>query len=127
MQPPSRLNDAIREWAQAIGPEQIGLDADALAVAGTATFATTRTVQAILRPANLEEVQDVVRIANRFRVPIHPVCERQELGLRLAGSGGRTASSSISSRLNRIVAFDEDLAYVTIEPGVTQRQLHELP
>src|SRR4030095_17003422 len=28
-------------------------------------------------------------------------------------------------RLNRIVAFDEDLAYVTIEPGVTQGQLYE--
>jgi 4-cresol dehydrogenase (hydroxylating) len=27
-------------------------------------------------------------------------------------------------RLNRILEFDEDLAYVTIEPGVTQGQLH---
>ena len=27
-------------------------------------------------------------------------------------------------RMNRIVDFDEELAYVTIEPGVTQRQLH---
>jgi 4-cresol dehydrogenase (hydroxylating) len=29
------------------------------------------------------------------------------------------------SRLNRITAFDEDLGYVTVEPGVTQRQLFE--
>jgi 4-cresol dehydrogenase (hydroxylating) len=29
------------------------------------------------------------------------------------------------SRLNRIVDFDEKLAYVTLEPGVTQRQLYE--
>src|SRR5205823_2405790 len=29
------------------------------------------------------------------------------------------------ARLNRIIDFDEELAYVTIEPGVTQRQLHE--
>jgi 4-cresol dehydrogenase (hydroxylating) len=29
------------------------------------------------------------------------------------------------SRMNRIVDFNEDLAYVTVEPGVTQRQLHE--
>lgn len=28
-------------------------------------------------------------------------------------------------RLNRIVDFDEDLAYVTVEPGVTQQQLYE--
>ena len=28
-------------------------------------------------------------------------------------------------RLNRIVDFNEELAYVTIEPGVTQRQLYE--
>jgi 4-cresol dehydrogenase (hydroxylating) len=28
-------------------------------------------------------------------------------------------------RLNRILDFDEELAYVTIEPGVTQRQLHD--
>ena len=30
-------------------------------------------------------------------------------------------------RLNRIVDFDEELAYVTIEPGVTQRQLFDVP
>jgi len=29
------------------------------------------------------------------------------------------------ARLNRILEFDEDLAYVTIEPGVTQRQLYD--
>jgi 4-cresol dehydrogenase (hydroxylating) len=29
------------------------------------------------------------------------------------------------SRMNRIIDYDEELAYVTVEPGVTQRQLYE--
>ena len=68
-------------------------------------------------------IDDAVRrTANRFRIPIYPISS----GLNW-GYGSRVPPQSgvlvDLRRLNRIVEFDEELAFVTIEPGVTQRQL----
>ena len=52
-----------------------------------------------------------------------PGQQRQELGLWIKSASWRRRLIDLA-RLNRIVGFDEDLAYVTLEPGVTQRQLH---
>ena len=75
-----------------------------------------------MRPGNRDEVQSVVRIANRFRVPIYPFSTGKNWGYgsRVPVTDGVLLDLG---RLNRILDFDESLAYVTLEPGVTQRQL----
>ena len=116
------MSGALPDWAAAIGAEYVVHDEDSLQRAGTATFATQAKVSAILRPATRTEVQACVRIANRYRVPIYPVSTGKNWGY---GSRVPNADAVLLElgRLNRILEFDEDLAYVTIEPGVTQRQL----
>ena len=120
----SALPAALREWRAAIGSEYVLQDAKLLDAVNAATFATDAKVWAVLRPASREQVQECVRIANRHRVPIHPVSSGKNWGY-----GSRVPTSAGISldlgRLNRILDFDEDLAYVTIEPGVTQGQLYE--
>jgi 4-cresol dehydrogenase (hydroxylating) len=120
----SALADALSEWAAALGGAFVVSDPERLRSAGTATFATSARTAAILLPANREEVQRAVQIANRFAVPVHPISTGKNWGY-----GSRTPVQDAVlldlSRLNRIVDFDEDLAYVTLEPGVTQQQLHE--
>ena len=51
--------------------------------------------------------------------------QRQELGLWIFCSCGDSSVLLDLGRLNQIVDFSEELAYVTVEPGVTQGQLHE--
>lgn len=118
------LQSALRAWEAALGADHVTHDAPTLVSAGTATFSTTAEVQAVIRPANRDEVQQAVRIANRFGVPVYPVASGKNWGY---GSRAPVHDGVLLdlSRLNRIVAFDEDLANVTLEPGVTQRQLHE--
>ena len=69
-------------------------------------------------------MQDCVRIANRFRVPLYPISSGKNWGYgsRVPARDGVLLDLG---RLNRILDFDEELAYVTLEPGVTQRQLHD--
>jgi len=96
-----------------------------LAAAETATFATTQSVSAILRPANRSQVQDCLRIANQFRIAVYPISTGKNRGY---GSRVPVARSSVLldlGRMNQILDFSEELAYVTVEPGVTQGQLHE--
>lgn len=123
--PSPSLGEAIREWTLAIGPDHIVSDAGVLAHAGTATFATTQRVPLILRPADRAQVQACVRIANAHRVPLYPISTGKNWGYgsMVPASDGNVILDL--GRLDRIVDFSESLAYVTVEPGVTQKQLHE--
>jgi 4-cresol dehydrogenase (hydroxylating) len=116
------LAHAVQAWRADIGSEHVITDISELDRANTATFATTSRALAILRPGSRDEVQACVRTANRVRVPLYPYSTGKNWGY-----GSRTPVHDgvllDLARLDRIVAFDEDLAYVTLEPGVTQRQL----
>jgi 4-cresol dehydrogenase (hydroxylating) len=118
------LTRAVLAWRQAIGSSSVSTEAEILKAAGTATFATRRQVLAILRPADRAQVQECVRIANQFRVPIYPISTGKNWGY---GSRAPVDDGVLLDlgRLNRILDFDETLAYVTVEPGVTQKQLYE--
>ena len=116
--------DALRAWTDAIGRAHVDAESAELALAATATFRTTARVLAILRPGSTEEVQECVRVANRYRVPLYPISSGKNWGY-----GSRTPVRDgvllDLGRLNRIRDCSDELAYVTIEPGVTQRQLHQ--
>ncbi|KFE71540.1 FAD-binding oxidoreductase [Hyalangium minutum] len=120
----SALETALTEWRSALGEEHVITEPEALASAETATFATTQRIPAILRPSTTAEVQACLRIAQARRVPVYPVS-----GGRNWGYGSRVPPRDGCvlielARMNRILAYDEKLAYLTIEPGVTFRQAY---
>src|SRR5687767_15498798 len=120
---PAALAQAISAWRATVGSANVSCDPDSLERAATAPFATTSKVVAVLRPADRAEVQQCVRIANRFHVPVYPISTGRNWGY---GTRAPVEDGVLLDlgRLNRIVDFDVELAYVTIEPGVTQRQLY---
>ena len=121
---PEVVAAAVAEWRDAIGAANVSIEPDALRRSGIATFQTNSSVAAILRPASRADVQQCVRIANRLRVPLYPISAGKNWGYG-SRSPVRDAVLLDLGRLNRIVELNEDLAYVTLEPGVTQRQLYE--
>lgn len=119
-----RLAEALDAWRQAIGAEHVLVDEGTLGAARTATFATSQRVPAVLRPGGREEVQECLRIAHALRVPVHPVSAGRNYGY---GSRvpARTGSVLLElGRMNRVLEWDEELAYLTVEPGVTFAQAH---
>ena len=120
----SNLEAALEAWREALGMEHVVLDPEALEAAETATFATPQRIPAILRPADTAQVQTCLRIAQTHRVPVYPVS-----GGRNWGYGSRVPPGDGSvlldlGRMDRILGHDEQLAYLTVEPGVTFRQAH---
>ena len=96
-----------------------------LTAAETTTFPSSRRIPLILRPATRDEVQTCVRIANRHGIALYPISSGKNWGY---GSRVPTADHTALldlGRLNRILDYSEEHAYVTIEAGVTQRQLFE--
>lgn len=116
------LTEAIHEWSAVIGGGHVVCDAAVLDAASTATFLTQSRVWAILRPGTRAEIQACVGIANKYRIPIYPFSSGRNWGYgsRVPVRDGVLVDLG---RMNRILDFSEELAFVTIEPGVTQRQL----
>jgi len=116
---------ALRQFEDIVGGEHVLTESSSLRAAETGTFATGRRIPAIIRPGSRREVQDCMRVANRWRTPVYPISSGKNWGY-----GSRVPSSDGCvlldlGRMNRILDFNEELGYVTVEPGVTQGQLFE--
>jgi 4-cresol dehydrogenase (hydroxylating) flavoprotein subunit len=120
----NNLTRALAAWREVVGPECVLTDAAKLSAAGTATCDTANLVPAIIRPGNREEVRACVRVANEHLTPIYPVSTGKNWGYgsRVPPQGGSVLMEL--HRLKRITDYDERLAYVSVEPGVTFRQLY---
>lgn len=118
-------NEALAAWRELLGPERVFTSGARLELAGRATFATTQSFLAVLEPKDRDEVAACLRVAGRFRVPLYPVSTGLNWGYgsSVAPHDGAVLLSLV--RLDRIVEFSEELAYVTVEPGVTFRRLAE--
>lgn len=113
------------EWSEIVGAEHVILDPAALREAATATFSTAVRVPMIVRPADREQVQACLRLASARRVPVYPLSSGKNWGY---GSKVPSADGCVVldlGRMARIVDFNEDLAYITVEPGVTQQQVFD--
>jgi 4-cresol dehydrogenase (hydroxylating) len=117
------LGAALDAWNNLLGPGAVLTDAATLDVAARATLKTSTRPAGVLRPSTVAEVAAVLRIATEYAVPVYPISRGRNWGY-----GSRVAHVDRSvildlGRLDRIRDFDEDLGYITIEPGVTQDQV----
>ena len=115
---------ALSEWIKLLGEGYVTTDPAERRRAETATFATSHSIPAILKPANKEQILGTLAISRRFSIPLYPISSGKNWGY---GSRVPPADNCVLldlSRLNQILDFNEDLGYVTVEPGVTQRQLY---
>ncbi len=83
-----------------------------------------RFASAAVAPSTVEEVQQIVRIANRYRVPLYPISTGRNLGY---GGSAPVYSGSVVldlKRMNRILEISEENAYVLVEPGVSYFDLY---
>ncbi len=78
-----------------------------------------RVASAAIAPANVEEVQAVVRAANARRIPLYPISTGRNLGY---GGAAPVLSGSVVldlKRMNRILEVSESNASCLVEPGVS--------
>ena len=74
---------------------------------------------AAVAPDRLEQVQQVVKIANAHKIPIYPVSTGRNLGY--GGSAPNYSGSVVLDlkRMNRILEVNERNAWCLVEPGVS--------
>ena len=75
----------------------------------------------IVLPSSVEDVQAIIRIANRFEFPFIPTATNLWTTCIPAGPGYMLIDAK---RMDRIIEIDEKNMYATVEPYVTYAQLH---
>ncbi len=85
----------------------------------------TNTASAVVMPTTVEEIQEVLRVANEHRVPLwtHGTGRNNGYG----GPAPRVRGSVIVSlrNMNRVLEINEELGYAVVEPGVRWFDLYE--
>src|ERR1700689_5281304 len=79
---------------------------------------------AAVAPAATEEVQQIVRIANRYKIPLYPISTGKNLGY--GGSAPAYSGSVVVDlkRMNRVIEVNEANAFALVEPGVSYFDLY---
>jgi 4-cresol dehydrogenase (hydroxylating) len=83
-----------------------------------------RFASAAVAPESVEQVQDVVRIANRRRLPLYAISAGRNLAY---GGAAPVLSGSVVldlKRMNRVLEVSERHAYALVEPGVSYFDLY---
>jgi 4-cresol dehydrogenase (hydroxylating) len=120
---------ALREFANIVGDqwlftsdEDLDLYRDPYSILWGE--ADERTASAAVAPDHADQVVELVKIANRYRIPIYPISTGKNLGY--GGAAPALAGSVVFDlkRMNRIVEIDERHGYVVVEPGVSYFDLY---
>ncbi len=81
---------------------------------------------AVVSPADVEQVQAVVRVANEYGIPLSPVSTGKNNGY--GGASPRLAGAVVvntGAQMNQIIEVNEKLGYALVEPGVSYFDLAE--
>jgi 4-cresol dehydrogenase (hydroxylating) flavoprotein subunit len=122
------FKDALKAFAAIVGPEWVLVSEadrhsylDAFAPGNPDEHASSAAVA----PKSAEEVQAIVKAANRYRIPLWPVSTGRNLAY--GGSAPVLRGSVVLDlkRMNRVLEIDEELGYALVEPGVSFFDLFE--
>ena len=86
---------------------------------------TAHMPSAALLATSVEQVQQIVGVCNKHKVPIWPISTGKNLGYGSAAPAERGEVVLDLKLMNRIIEVDKDLCYALVEPGVTYKQLHD--
>ncbi|KAH8890217.1 FAD-linked oxidase-like protein [Thozetella sp. PMI_491] len=84
-----------------------------------------KTPSAAVCPSSTDELQAVLSVANKYKIPLWTFSRGKNLGY---GGPAPRVSGSVSldlHRMNKIIEVNEKFAYAVVEPGVTFTDLYD--
>lgn len=76
-------------------------------------------------PASVEEVQAILKIANKYKLPQWTVSTGKNMGYGCATPASSGQMILDMKRMNRIIEIDAELGTALVEPGVTYQDLRD--
>lgn len=82
------------------------------------------TPAAVVRPSSVEDIKEILKIANEYKTPLWALSGGQNHGYGIACAAKPGTIILELKRMNKIIEVNADLAYALVEPGVTFLQLY---
>ena len=79
---------------------------------------------AAVAPKTTEQVQEIVRIANRYKLPLYPISTGKNLGYGGSAPGYSGSVIVDLKRMNRVLELDDRRHFAVVEPGVSYFDLY---
>jgi glycolate oxidase subunit GlcD len=122
--PSSVVSAQVAAYFQPLLGNRCLTDAESLSRYGTDwTKVWAPAPSAILLPESIDEVQEIVRLANQHSVALVPSGGRTGLSAGAVAADGEVVVAF--DRMNKILSFDSYDRAVTVQPGVITQQLQE--
>jgi FAD/FMN-containing dehydrogenase len=123
------FSDALKQFEEAVGKEWVFTSDEDVALYQDAYSplwgeAEDSVASAAVAPDTVEQVQKVVRIANRCSIPLYTISTGRNLAY---GGSAPVLSGSVVldlKRMNRVLEVSEKNAYALVEPGVSYFDLY---
>ena len=113
---------ALSEFSAVFGDRLITSDSAMAPYAKDESFHVSRLPHAVIQPESREEIQNIVKICGRHRMPVVARGAGTSLeGNCLAVQGGICIDTT---KMNKIVVVNHSDFDVVVQPGVTRRQLN---
>lgn len=80
---------------------------------------------AVIQTRSAEQVADIVKAANEFKMPVSPISIGRNLGYGGAAPPMRGTAVIDMRKMDRILEVNEDSAFCLVEPGVSYFNMYE--
>ncbi len=121
----NRPEYVARELSKILAPHQIDFTDSTRDEYSQSLSGDTRIPLGIVFPENEQSVLEIVKLANRIGTELYPISRGKNFGYG-AALGSRPGQLIVDLRnMNEILEVNEGLAFVRLQPGVSQQQLFE--
>ena len=121
------IRSFVERVARELGPEAISTEEGMLTRYGEHTLpGPDQRPSAVAYPDSTQAVQNLVMVANTYKVPLYPISTGQNIGL---GSKSPVRAGQVvvdlGRRMCRVIEINEMLGYCVVEPGVSFQAMHD--
>lgn len=118
------ISSAIEEWSNILqSPPQKNVRLTTPDKTPDNCIAIDKKIIAILYPVSVNEIKACLTIAIQYKIPLYPVSTGNNWGYGSPLPVTENCAILNLSKMTKIINFDPETGIITLEPGVTQRQL----
>lgn len=119
---------AVKEFRALVGDENVLVENEQL-VSYTKIMmprdVAENTPSAAVTATSVEQVQGVVKICNKYKIPVWTISTGNNFGYGSAAPVARGQVVLDLKKMNKIIKIDEKMCTALVEPGVTFQQLYD--
>jgi len=119
------IEKALKEWKLLLGDRAVLTDLSELERYKANTISIERIIPAVIKVRDFRKISTILKIANQYKIPLYPISTGKNWGYGSANPVNDNCVVLDLSELTKILDFNEELGYVTLEPGVTQAMLYD--